>query len=275
MALVAAINKASLDAMREALRSGADATHFVVDEETGYRWSLGRQVLQVRLAKHDDAGDAWRVAALRLLHDHGALRPGLELNETFVEAVQYCPGPAVARFLLDCGAEVDYYSAGLMTTALDACDCVDTARVLIAAGAYVNDALVYHAYYTRDEMVRVLLDAGAADVNTGSCRGWTPLIAAAEGARDIMVSFGGTIDMMRRLLQAGADPTVKDVGGSLPLFWAVNASFQHGVGQQAQHREWRAIIRLLIHAEAWWNRRHLLLAIRGRYSGAATAERDE
>jgi len=43
------------------------------------------------------------------------------------------------------------------------------------------------------------------------------------------------------------------------------------VPSEDDEREWFEGITLLQRAEAWWRRRHMLLAVRGRYGGASAA----
>lgn len=98
--------------------------------------------------------------------------------------------------------------------------------------------------------------------------GETPLATAAavDWSRDI-----GTA--VRTLLAAGADPTIADIDGVTPLERAqevladvVRVSLPRGVGLVTSKT---AVVTALARAEAWWRRRHALLAIRGRYSTAS------
>jgi len=77
------------------------------------------------------------------------------------------------------------------------------------------------------------------------------------------------------LLAAGSDPTIRRrPGGQTALAIALRKMQRAylrrrwGVGKIL---DWRRIVQLLARAEASWRRRHLLLAVRGRYGGVPAA----
>lgn len=269
-ALVAAIEAKSLDAMRTALRAGADANETVLRRLRGFHEPFPRTmadlVREVAVRRPDGAGQPWHLAALRLLHEFGGLQPGVDLNEAMVKASEWDCGPAVVRFLLDCGADPNHVY--FVCTALSSCSCEETARVLIAAGARVDaHAMTGVAGAFDGRVLKVLLDAGG-DVNAMH-KDCTPLLSAAS-VTDNFIHDSVELEGIRMLLDAGADPTAVTRRGQTALDVLRGAvTADSDLRGAAGQRLWLEGLRLLQRAEAWWRRRHLLLAIRGRYQTAA------
>lgn len=101
----------------------------------------------------------------------------------------------------------------------------------------------------------------------------TPLtrVVALFSERNVDVSSA----LVPLLLAAGSDPTIRRrPGGQTALAIALRKMQRAylrrrwGVGKIL---DWRRIVQLLARAEASWRRRHLLLAVRGRYGGVPAA----
>lgn len=85
-----------------------------------------------------------------------------------------------------------------------------TALMLVSCGSEKDKDLVYKSGIGDAASVGLLIKSGA-EVNYSSFDDrLTPLIAAAQH---------GHLDVVKILIAAGADPSLKDGGGS-PLFWA-------------------------------------------------------
>ena len=100
-----------------------------------------------------------------------------------------------------------------VTTELKGQNFGEAARLLIAAGADVNardqrgESAIMKAHYDPG-LVRILLRSGATDINRLDALGRTPLMASTDP------------DVSQALLEAGADPYLKDVDGKTTLDWA-------------------------------------------------------
>ncbi|MBO9625073.1 MAG: ankyrin repeat domain-containing protein [Microbacterium sp.] len=112
---------------------------------------------------------------------------------------------AAARAAIDAGADIEARGTGGMTALVAATkqNDVDTARLLIEAGADVNakddiqdSAYLYAGARGHDEILRLTLDNGA-DLKSTNRFGGTALIPASER---------GLLATVRILLQAGVDP---------------------------------------------------------------------
>ena len=173
----------------------------------------------------------------------------------------------MVRWLLDQGADFaatdEYEITALMVAAeYGATDCV---RVLLEAGAepcavdHIKDGAINHAGAA--DIVRLLVDAGA-DVNRIGGEGNTLLMVAGEDGDadmvDALLEMGadpnvpctrGTalqgavsmdeIEIVGKLLAAGADPDAQDVDGETPLFFARSAAAARlllAAGANASHR---------------------------------------
>jgi uncharacterized protein len=192
-------------------RWGADCVHLLLD-------------LGADLEARDDVGNTALIYAcqsgpepprdvVELLVQGGAqvnVRGAKGMTALMHAAMQDQPLPVIEILLrssADVNGQDDSGWTALMHCTRNRTDCVDVARVLIAAGADVNTvhrhggtALLNAAYLGRSRIVAALLAAGA-DANTADDGGWTPLIGAA---------MNGHTAVVRALLQAGARVTATD-----------------------------------------------------------------
>lgn len=192
----------------------------------------------------------------------------LAMDTQLLNAAQRGDASAVRR-LLDEGANVDARDARRRTALLVATHAneVATAKVLIEAGADVNakddiqdSPYLYAGARGLNEILRLTLDHGA-DLKSTNRYGGTALIPAAERGHvqtvqmlidagvdvnhlnrlhwtalleTVILGDGGPrhVDIVRRLLAAGADPAITDKDGVTAL-------------EHAQQRGYREIVALL------------------------------
>ncbi|KAM3858182.1 histone-lysine N-methyltransferase EHMT2 [Diretmus argenteus] len=116
----------------------------------------------------------------------------------------------VCYMLVQAGAKVDALDKTMRTPLLEAIvnNHGELARYLVQSGAAVYHAeddgytgLHHAAKLGNKETVSMLLETGQVDINAQDSGGWTPIIWAAEHKH---------IDVIRSLLNRGADVTVKD-----------------------------------------------------------------
>jgi ankyrin repeat protein len=119
---------------------------------------------------------------------------------------------------LACAAGFDAHAAGVAAAARNA--DIGAVRAQIAAGANVNEpevdgtsALLWAAYQSSPELVKLLLDAGA-DPNVANEFGVTPLLQAARY---------GDFPTVQALLAGGADIARAEREGETPLMAAARA----------------------------------------------------
>jgi len=229
----------------------------------------------------DDA-DEWRIAALTLLRERGGL-DGTNLHEVLHHAVIVAAGPALLEFILGCGADINYQDErgyGCLSWGPTA----EAARMLLARGADIRVGYPLHRsmIQLKSGLLDVFLDAGIA-VNALDEGGCTPLFMAAFSLTHWFRGSGFLEQerAVRRLLRLGADPTIADNEQRTPLDVLVTAAAGTGPidelsveGRVQVLQWWGRVIRLLARATAWWQRRHLLLAVRGRYATASAADAD-
>ena len=160
---------------------------------------------------------------------------------------------AAVSAALDAGADIESRGAGGMTALVIATkeNHVDAARVLIEAGADVNaqddiqdSAYLYAGARGHDEILRLTLDAGA-DLTSTNRFGGTALIPASERGllstvqillaagvdpdhindlhwtalhEAIVLGDGSPVytEIVRALIDGGADVTIRDGDGALP-----------------------------------------------------------
>jgi len=270
-ALRSAVEHASVDDVRTALDAGANP-QLEWDDEDDLRTMPAAYLVRPQfslLRAGDVALQDRAVACLRLLHEHGGIEEA-EASELLVTAVTNGCGPAMAQVFLDAGADVRYTLNGL--TALPQALWADTARVLIGAGASVNDKHLLHlaVRYSRQpvEHVRLLLGAGA-DVDTVDHVLGTPLCCALRHCQP--AHMGAVVAL---LLEAGADPLMPSIGfaSSVDLLVQLLANryaskYLHRYTRKELAAQ-RAVAPLVVRAAAWRRRRHMLLAV---VAGAATA----
>uniref|UniRef100_A0A4W6EPB2 Euchromatic histone-lysine N-methyltransferase 2 n=1 Tax=Lates calcarifer TaxID=8187 RepID=A0A4W6EPB2_LATCA len=127
----------------------------------------------------------------------------------------------VCYMLVQAGAQVDAQDKDLRTPLLEAIinNHIEVARYLIQNGAcvYHEDGYtgLHHAAKLGNlEIVNMLLETGQVDVNAQDSGGWTPIIWAAEHKH---------VDVIKALLNRGADVTINDKELNVCLHWAAYA----------------------------------------------------
>ncbi|XP_076610020.1 histone-lysine N-methyltransferase EHMT2 isoform X3 [Chaetodon auriga] len=129
----------------------------------------------------------------------------------------------VCYMLVQAGAQVDAKDKDLRTPLLEAIinNHVEVARYLIQNGACVYHTeedgytgLHHAAKLGNQEIVSMLLETGQVDVNAQDSGGWTPVIWAAEHKH---------VDVIKALLNRGADVTINDKELNVCLHWAAYA----------------------------------------------------
>jgi len=142
----------------------------------------------------------------------------------------YIGGPRLAEAMIKIGVDVDYPAQGpadiapfgsawtpLMIASAEGNE--EVVSILIQAGSDVNaknelgrTSLMFSANYGFFEIAEMLLENGArADTVANDESGWPAIIAA---------SFNGHRDIVRLLLEHGADQNIRDTSGKTALMWA-------------------------------------------------------
>ncbi|XP_053347114.1 histone-lysine N-methyltransferase EHMT2 isoform X1 [Clarias gariepinus] len=126
----------------------------------------------------------------------------------------------ICYLLVQAGAKVDAQDKSQRTALLEAIsnNQVEVTRFLIQSGACVYHAeedgstgLHHAAKLGNLEIVTLLLNTGQVDINAQDSGGWTPIIWAAEHKHT---------DVIRALLNRGADVTMKDKEMNVCVHWA-------------------------------------------------------
>ncbi|KAF5894567.1 histone-lysine N-methyltransferase EHMT2-like, partial [Clarias magur] len=126
----------------------------------------------------------------------------------------------ICYLLVQAGAKVDAQDKSQRTPLLEAIsnNQVEVTRYLIQSGACVYHAeedgstgLHHAAKLGNLEIVTLLLNTGQVDINAQDSGGWTPIIWAAEHKHT---------DVIRALLNRGADVTLKDKEMNVCVHWA-------------------------------------------------------
>ncbi|XP_029976356.1 histone-lysine N-methyltransferase EHMT2 isoform X2 [Salarias fasciatus] len=129
----------------------------------------------------------------------------------------------VCYMLVQAGAQVDAQDKDMRTPLLEAIinNHIEVARYLIQNGACVYHTeedgytgLHHAAKLGNLETVNMLLETGQVDVNAQDSGGWTPIIWAAEHKH---------VDVIKSLLNRGADVTINDKELNVCLHWAAYA----------------------------------------------------
>lgn len=129
----------------------------------------------------------------------------------------------VCYMLVQAGAQVDAQDKDMRTPLLEAIinNHMEVARYLIQNGACVYHTeedgytgLHHAAKLGNLETVNMLLETGQVDVNAQDSGGWTPIIWAAEHKH---------VDVIKALLNRGADVTINDKELNVCLHWAAYA----------------------------------------------------
>ncbi|XP_056597168.1 histone-lysine N-methyltransferase EHMT2 isoform X1 [Triplophysa dalaica] len=126
----------------------------------------------------------------------------------------------ICYLLVQAGAKVDAQDKTLRTPLLEAIvnNHIEVVKYLIQSGACVYHAeedgstgLHHAAKLGNLEVVTLLLSTGQVDINAQDSGGWTPVIWAAEHKH---------MDVIRALLNRGADVTLRDKEMNVCLHWA-------------------------------------------------------
>uniref|UniRef100_A0A7N6B4E6 Euchromatic histone-lysine N-methyltransferase 2 n=1 Tax=Anabas testudineus TaxID=64144 RepID=A0A7N6B4E6_ANATE len=127
----------------------------------------------------------------------------------------------ICYILIQAGSQVDAQDKDMRTPLLEAIinNHIEVARYLIQNGAcvYHSDGYtgLHHAAKLGNlEIVKMLLETGQVDVNAQDNGGWTPIIWAAEHKH---------VDVIKVLLNRGADVTINDKELNVCLHWAAYA----------------------------------------------------
>lgn len=129
----------------------------------------------------------------------------------------------VCYMLVQAGAHVEAQDKDMRTPLLEAIinNHIEVARYLIQNGACVYHTeedgytgLHHAAKLGNLEIVSMLLETGQVDVNAQDSGGWTPIIWAAEHKH---------VDVIKVLLNRGADVTINDKELNVCLHWAAYA----------------------------------------------------
>lgn len=209
----------------------------------------------------------FQVAALKLLTEFGALDAVWALRV----ALRTSLGPTVVQALVDLGGL--HRPAG-ENNILGEVQRADVARVLLAAGCDPNaggGALHMQWWSGGPKIVAALLEGGA-DVNAvAGSHAYTPLRRLLAVTR---MEAEQRIVLARLLLDAGADPTIPDAHGVSALAAAeahLATCVRHGGAVVEDVAHARSLVRMLARGAVWVRRRHMLLAVRGRYDTPAAA----
>lgn len=198
-------------------------TRLVVAPESGldmfgdpvatFDWVMRTHALGARIPLSVDEDGAAMLARIPTL---GFTLYGKHL---FCAAIEYAYGPPTGGL----------YSDGELAKAVGTKDLASVRR-LLAEGhpthppiGFNNGSTVLHlALYLDASVANALLDAGA-DVNIGSFKGSTPLMAAMAG--------GAPAEVVERLLASGAQVEAEDVLGFRPLHVAAESGNESGARQ--------------------------------------------
>jgi ankyrin repeat protein len=125
----------------------------------------------------------------------------------------YYGKPEVAASLLSRAPELDVFEAATAGDAKRVAALVDADRSLANAAAHDGySPLGLAAFFKRRDAVKALLDRGAKPSEPSRDQGFTPLHSAV--ATD---AGAATAEIVRLLLEAGADPNAKSREGGTPL----------------------------------------------------------
>ena len=171
---------------------------------------------------HKAAADGDLAVAQKLITSGADLNARDGRGRTPFHVAAFVRNSELMVLLAKAGADVNALDADLYdaVTIAAVADDVPTLKAALAAGnkatnitsIYVGTALIAAAHLGHDEVVRILIEAGAP-LNHVNNLGWTALIEA------VVLGDGGprhqaTVD---HLVQAGADKSIADRNGNTPL----------------------------------------------------------
>lgn len=181
----------------------------------------GATALTAELSKDDYASPEM----VKKLLDHGA-NPAL--GGALSYAMEYCSDEIVNMLLsspsMDLNA-VDMYGMTPLLTELynDEDASPDFVKSLIEAGAdptvgnlWGRNGLTYAMTYCSSEIVDILLSAPGLNINAMDESGFTALAAEVNNDKD------ASLDLVSKLIDMGADPTIGSIYGWNTLFYAMN-----------------------------------------------------
>jgi len=182
------------------------------------------------LPLHDAARDGDVDAITRFLRDGVPIDARDTNGRTPVMIATVAEDTEAVRALVDAGADVDIRDNRLDNVLLYAAPngLLDILRIANEAGAdpaltnrFGGTALIPAAERGHVEVVRYLLAESDVDVDHVNRLGWTALLEA------IILSDGGRAhqEIVRLLLEAGADPELADRDGVTPLAHARDRGF--------------------------------------------------
>ncbi|XP_071383588.1 histone-lysine N-methyltransferase EHMT2 isoform X2 [Centroberyx affinis] len=165
-------------------------------------------------------GEAQRVLLMLMEGIDPTYQPDSQNKRSALHAAAQRGLLEVCYMLVQAGAKVDAQDKTQRTPLLEAIinNHVEVARYLVQSGASVYHAeddgytgLHHAAKLGSLEIVNMLLETGQVDINAQDSGGWTPIIWAAEHKH---------VDVIRALLNRGADVTIMDKEKNVCLHWA-------------------------------------------------------
>lgn len=141
-------------------------------------------------------------------------------HETPLHAAAVGGHLVIVHLLVQAGALMDQMDDHLCTPLMLAVEKkqVAVAQYLIKAGAHLDargeegmTALHLASRCGSVKMCKMILDTGRINVNIQDEGGWTPIVWASEHKH---------IDVIRLLLERGADPNIRDNEGNIALHWS-------------------------------------------------------
>lgn len=120
----------------------------------------------------------------------------------------------------------------------------------------------------RLSVVTALLEAGGTDIDARNNADSTALHLAT---RCVAFGYREQVETVATLLAHGADPTIPDASGRTPLEEIMTDIRVARAWPDTKHTLVE-VARMLATATAWWRRRHMLLAVRGRGAAGGAAD---
>jgi uncharacterized protein len=155
----------------------------------------------------------------------GLLNESASWMETPIQAASHVGNRPIAEFLLGQGAPLDICAAAMLGMKDEVAAFLDDNRDLINATGAHEIPLMFHAAIGGNQALVEMLIARGADVNAGAGYEKNTALHGAAGF--------GFPDLVRYLLNQGADFTAKDHEGRTPL----------DVAEQTGHQDIAALLR--------------------------------